>query len=306
MLLWWHVDGSDGPNYNSHYSSTNNTGSGATTADDGEKGSKIRQRRRQAFGRKVLQILFATTVVVSTMSVFIVKYHHSPKIRGSRTTTNHAVTERADAAVANPIFHSNSQHHHSGPEDDNHHVIDTLPVNSIYRLSMKDSNGIVQSLSQYIGMVTLVVNTACQWGKTDKSFTELAILQDKLSSGHNHKFSVLAFPILDFHQEYSSDAEIQSFLQEHYPDMIHFPVFSVSTLATNPVYQTLQQQELRPKSSSFASHADHHHHHHHHPNVVQHNFFKYLVGPDGMAVQLYPKSRDPLTLLSEIEQFMAQ
>jgi glutathione peroxidase-family protein len=40
-------------------------------------------------------------------------------------------------------------------------TVDTLPVHSIYRLSMKDANGMIQSLSQYIGKVTLVVNTAC-------------------------------------------------------------------------------------------------------------------------------------------------
>lgn len=112
----------------------------------------------------------------------------------------------------------------------------------------------------------------------------MAILQDKL--GVNNKFSVLAFPILDFHQEYSSDSKIQSFLKEQYPDMIHFPIFSVSTLSTNPIFMALQQQK---------------------PEIhVQHNFYKYLVGPDGLAVQVYPKSRDPLTLYTDIEQWMVQ
>ena len=281
--------GGDGPN-SSTYNNSNNTGS--STSDDGEKGSKIRQQRRQAFGRKVLHILFATTVVVSTMSVFIVKYHHSPKIRGhvSRTNfdTDSTPTVKKNKNHKNQHHQKHHQKHHH--TNTNHDVdvpnIDTLPVNSIYRLSMKDSNGIVQSLSQYIGMVTLVVNTACKWGKTDTSFTELAILQDKLGGGSGTtKFSVLAFPILDFHQEYSTDLEIQSFVTEQYPDMIHFPIFTVSTLSTNPIYIALQQQK---------------------PDVhVQHNFYKYLVGPDGMAVHLYPKSRDPLTLYTNIEQLMA-
>ena len=169
MLLWLQptgfVVGGDGSEYGN-----SNTGISTTTADDGEKGGKIqRQRRRQAFGRQILHILFATTVVVSTMSVFIVKYHHSPKIRGhvSRKSDTSSLKARND--------HNNKRHQQqqrntkrAGVNEiiSNHNLhdlnLDTLPVNSIYRLSMKDSNGIVQSLSQYIGMVTLVVNTACK------------------------------------------------------------------------------------------------------------------------------------------------
>jgi glutathione peroxidase len=116
----------------------------------------------------------------------------------------------------------------------------------------------------------------------------LAILQDKLGGNNNnndHKFSVLAFPITDFHQEYNTDREIQSFLQEQYPNMIHFPIFTVSTLSTNPIFKALQQQ--KPEWP------------------VRHNFFKYLIGPDGMVVQYYPKSRDPLTLYTDIEQLIS-
>ena len=120
----------------------------------------------------------------------------------------------------------------------------------------------------------------------------MSILQDKLggTSGttisNNKKFSVLAFPIVDFHQEYSTDLEIQAFLNEEYPDMIHFPIFTVSTLSTNPIYMALQQQK---------------------PDVhVQHNFYKYLIGPDGMVVHWYPKKRDPMTLYSDIDQLIDQ
>ena len=108
-------------------------------------------------------------------------------------------------------------------------------------------------------------------------------MQDKLG---NKKFSVLAFPILDFHQEYKTDQQIQSFLKEQYPDMIHFPIFSVSSLSTSPIYMALQQQ--KPEFH------------------VQHNFFKYLVGPDGMVIHFYPKSRDPLSLYTDIEQLIVQ
>lgn len=173
MLLWLQPIGfdvgGDGPNSSIHSGSSSNTISSST--DDGEKGSKIRQRRRQAFGRQLLQILFATTVAVSTMSVFIVKYQHSPKIRGHvRTTTtshhdhhekkkHHPRHQRTIEKTAVQVVPKEINSKNSNVNVPN---IDTLPVNSIYRLSMKDANGIVQSLSQYIGMVTLVVNTACK------------------------------------------------------------------------------------------------------------------------------------------------
>jgi glutathione peroxidase-family protein len=98
-------------------------------------------------------------------------------------------------------------------------------------------------------------------------------------------FAVLAFPISDFHQELATDAEIQAFIQKHYPDT-NFPVFGVSSLSDNPVYQRLREQ--LPKAA------------------VQHNFFKYLVGPDGIALHLYSKARDPITLTEAVEHALRQ
>jgi glutathione peroxidase len=106
----------------------------------------------------------------------------------------------------------------------------------------------------------------------------LALLQSKF---HSQGFSVLAFPITDFHQEFYSNNEIQSFIKETYPDT-NFPVFGVSSLRDNPVYQRLQEQL-----------PDQH---------VKHNFFKYLVGRDGIALHLYTKGRDPITLIDDIER----
>lgn len=110
-------------------------------------------------------------------------------------------------------------------------------------------------------------------------FTELAELQSQFPTTRG--FAVLAFPIADFHQEFATDAEIQAFLKENYPDT-NFPVFGVSTLRDNPVYQRLRKQ--LPDQE------------------VKHNFFKYLVGPDGMALHLYNKARDPSTLVDDIER----
>jgi glutathione peroxidase-family protein len=39
---------------------------------------------------------------------------------------------------------------------------------------------------------------------------------------------------------------------------------------------------------------------------VHHNFFKYLVGPNGIAVDLYSKKEDPLTLEPAIEKLLKE
>eukprot|EP00429_Kryptoperidinium_foliaceum_P040127 CAMPEP_0176178768 /NCGR_PEP_ID=MMETSP0120_2-20121206/91596_1 /TAXON_ID=160619 /ORGANISM="Kryptoperidinium foliaceum, Strain CCMP 1326" /LENGTH=213 /DNA_ID=CAMNT_0017516925 /DNA_START=65 /DNA_END=704 /DNA_ORIENTATION=- len=78
----------------------------------------------------------------------------------------------------------------------------------------------------------------------------------------------LAFPISDFHQELSSNQEIQGFLASNYPNA-NFPVFGLSSLKDNAVYEALRKQL---------------------PNAhVQHNFFKFLVDSNGKAIKMFHK-----------------
>jgi glutathione peroxidase len=157
-----------------------------------------------------------------------------------------------------------------------------LPPNSIYRLSVKDVMDEMVSLKEFAGKVTLVVNTACKWGKTSLEFSQLALLHETYEY---QGFSVLAFPSNDFHQELGNNEEIHHFLQNQFPEAT-FPVFGTTSLRENPVYQELQRQL---------------------PNEhVQHNFFKYLVGRDGVAVALFHKRQDPVTLQPVIEEMLKQ
>jgi glutathione peroxidase len=98
-------------------------------------------------------------------------------------------------------------------------------------------------------------------------------------------FSVLAFPTNDFHQELGSNEEIHTFLQNQFPEAT-FPVFGTTSLKENQVYQELQKQI---------------------PNIrVEKNFYKYLVGRDGVAIALFHKHQDPVTLRPAIEQALKQ
>lgn len=63
-----------------------------------------------------------------------------------------------------------------------------------------------------------------------------------------------------------------------------FPIFGKSSLAVNPVYQRFEK---------------------HLPNdVVKHNFYKYLVNREGMAVKLFAKKQEPLSLQGAIEELL--
>ena len=109
---------------------------------------------------------------------------------------------------------------------------------------------------------------------------ELAILHEDLM---DEGFTVLAFPTNDFHQELETNEEISGFWSNQFPEAT-FPIFSLSSLADNPVYQRIRQQ--LPESH------------------VKHNFFKYLVNRDGVAVKMFTKKQDPLSLKEEIQQFL--
>lgn len=108
----------------------------------------------------------------------------------------------------------------------------------------------------------------------------MALLQEK----YKHRgFSVLAFPTNDFHQELGSNEEILEYVKLHFGSL-NFPIFGLSNLEENAVYQALSKQL-----------PDAH---------VQHNFFKYLVDRNGRAVQLFHKREDPMTLVEDIERLL--
>jgi glutathione peroxidase len=108
----------------------------------------------------------------------------------------------------------------------------------------------------------------------------LAQLQSRYES---KGFTVIAFPTDDFHQELSSNEDIQEFVQENFPQAT-FPVMGTSSLESNPAYQQLRRQ--MPETH------------------VQHNFYKYLCNRKGVAVKFYTKKQDPLSLVDDIEELL--
>lgn len=112
-------------------------------------------------------------------------------------------------------------------------------------------------------------------------FSCTAILQEKY---RKEGFSVLAFPTSDFRQELSSNEEIESWVNENFPQAT-FPMFSLSSLEENPVFANIRKQ--RPDEPP------------------KWNFFKYLVDGNGQVVKVYNHQTNPLALTDDIESLLA-
>jgi len=111
------------------------------------------------------------------------------------------------------------------------------------------------------------------------SYEQLSTLPQLFPKG----FQVLAFPTNDYHQELSTNDEIQEYVNENFPNAT-FPVFGLSSLEENPVYQALQRQ--RPEYQ------------------VRHNFYKYLIDPNGMIIGFYDKKTEPFDIIPDIKKVL--
>jgi len=199
-----------------------------------------------------------------------------------------------------------------------------LPPNSIYTLALPTLNTHDKflSLSSLAGKIAVVINVACAWGKTALTYEQIQLLVRAAAadtdadadadadaaiktnnnnlddaadqevdddptnnhSGNHNDIVILAFPTNDFRQEPGSNDEIsQTVLDLVGEDVFHSPnfiLFPKSSLETNPVYRLLQRHMPQTR--------------------VKHNFYKYIIGRDGVPIQFYTKKDD---LMSVVTQF---
>jgi glutathione peroxidase len=139
-----------------------------------------------------------------------------------------------------------------------------------------------QSLCEYAGKVVLVVNTASECGYTPQYDGLEALYRKYRSRG----LVVLGFPMNDFGgQEPGSNREIAAFCVNQYA--IDFPMFSKTSLKTNPFYAELA------KATGQAP---------------KWNFHKYLIDRSGKRVQSFETRvapQDP-KLVSTIERLLEE
>lgn len=111
------------------------------------------------------------------------------------------------------------------------------------------------------------------------------ILEEQEELEPEREIAILAFPTNDFHQETGTNDDIGSVVKKLLGDQYHNPnfvLFHKSKLAHNPVYKKLK--EHMPEAE------------------VKHNFYKYLVGRDGVPVGFYKKK----TSLYDMESAMVE
>lgn len=135
--------------------------------------------------------------------------------------------------------------------------------------TMTRLDGSDQDLSDYLGNVTLVVNTASKCGLTPQFEGLQQIYSEKSDQG----FTVLGFPANDFmEQEPGTGEQIAEFCQRNYG--VEFPMFEKSTVvgdAANPLFSELASQSEQPEW----------------------NFAKYLIDRDGHLITKFPAPTDP-------------
>jgi glutathione peroxidase len=147
-------------------------------------------------------------------------------------------------------------------------------MQSVHDFTIKDINGVDQSLSQYKGKYLLIVNVASKCGFTPQ-YKGLEQLHRELGA----KVVVLGFPCNQFgKQEPGDENEIKQFCSLSYD--VTFPMFKkidVNGEGAHPLYQFLKSEAPGILGTE----------------AIKWNFTKFLVNPDGKVVKRYAPNDTP-------------
>lgn len=119
---------------------------------DNDKGSKMKRHKDS----QTKAVFFCLGIIALLGIIAKVHVNHLQKYTPKRLRKHaHVVEEQKEESGGTPS------------------TMDFLPPHSIYKLEVEDIHGEMLNFSKFRGMVTLVVNVACSWGKTRVSYTEL-------------------------------------------------------------------------------------------------------------------------------------
>lgn len=239
------------------------------------------RRRRKASGNRessgpnhLCGIIFAVILALTTISFVASHFRHN--------SNDHIVKTKH---LKKKAFRGSGI---ESPQQD-----DLVPEDSIYTLVYPSiKHGELVPLANFAGRVAIVINVASEWGKTDLTYGHIKAMLKKYSSKkidddgqvgaksggryHDKNLVILAFPTNDFRQEPGDNEEIEvkvkELLGEEYNNP-NFMLFHKSKLEHNPVYKYLRKHMPEPE------------------HQVRHNFFKYLIGKDGVPVAFYTKKQ---------------
>lgn len=143
-----------------------------------------------------------------------------------------------------------------------------------------------QDLSQYLGSVVLVVNTASKCGLTPQ-FEGLQSLYDTYG---DRGLVILGFPCGQFAgQELDTADEIGEFCQMNYG--VTFPMFAkidVNGKNQHPLFRWLKREKHDPLGKA-----------------IKWNFTKFLIARDGTVIERYAPNHEPADIAADIESALA-
>lgn len=150
-----------------------------------------------------------------------------------------------------------------------------------------DIEGREVSLADYVGSVTLIVNTASKCGFTP----QYAGLEALFEQYGDRGFNVLGFPCNQFgRQEPGAETQIAEFCERNYG--VTFPMFAkidVNGSNTHPLFAWLKTE--RPGLLGGA---------------IKWNFTKFLVDKEGRVVQRYAPKTEPAAIAPDVEALLAK
>ena len=161
-------------------------------------------------------------------------------------------------------------------------------TSNVRDISVKTIDGQSVTLGQFLGKVTLIVNTASQCGFTPQYAGLEALYRQYKDQG----LAVLGFPCDQFgHQEPGDEAEIKNFCSLNYD--VSFPMFAkieVNGANAHPLYQQLKESA----PGIFGTEG------------IKWNFTKFVLDADGAVVARHAPATKPESLAKEIGDLLAK
>ena len=156
---------------------------------------------------------------------------------------------------------------------------------SIADFSATSIDGRDEPLSQYLGKVVLIVNTASKCGFTPQYDGLESVYKEYVDRG----LVVLGFPCDQFrHQEPGDEAQIQEFCKVRFG--VTFPLFAkvdVNGSRAHPLYKWLRSQQ-----SGLLG------------DKIKWNFTKFLLDREGNVAKRYASTTKPEKITGDIEKLL--
>ena len=164
-------------------------------------------------------------------------------------------------------------------------------MSSLAEFSATTLTGQDQDLSEYLGAVVLVVNTASKCGMTPQ-YEGLQALHERFA---DQGLRILGFPCDQFgHQEPGTEEEISEFCQVNYG--VRFPMFAkieVNGEGAHPLYTWLTGAHTVEDGEDIPA------------GDIEWNFAKFLLGRDGRVLRRWSPQTTPEEITDDIAAALA-